>query len=112
MVEGANDLAISDLNKALEINPKYECYNIRGMAYFDKKEFVLAISDFTKAIELSPKEGEYFYYRGWAYAKIHEYDKALDDMYRAQSLGYQGDPKFIETVRTVRELGKELGIQK
>ena len=49
------DLAISDFNKALDINPRdAEAYCNRGIAYREKGQYDQAISDYTKAIELNP----------------------------------------------------------
>ena len=40
------DRAISDYNKAIEINPKYALvYNNRGLAYYGKSEYDRACSD-------------------------------------------------------------------
>ncbi|MCK5486751.1 MAG: tetratricopeptide repeat protein, partial [Desulfobacterales bacterium] len=48
--EGQYDKAISDYNKAIEINPKdAEAYYNRGYAYGEKGEYDKAISDYTKA---------------------------------------------------------------
>ena len=54
--KGQYDQAISDYNKALEINSKYAyAYNNRGMAYRDKGQYDQAISDYNKALEINPK---------------------------------------------------------
>jgi len=45
--------AISDFNKALEINPRYAlAYGNRGVAYFFKKEYEKAWDDVHKAQDL------------------------------------------------------------
>ena len=47
--------AIIDLNKAIEINPRYaEAYNDRGVAKRGLKDYDSAIADFDKAIEINP----------------------------------------------------------
>ena len=53
---GAFDSAISDFNKAIEINPDFaEAYCARGIAYGKEGAHGLAISDYTKAIEINPR---------------------------------------------------------
>src|SRR4030042_768531 len=53
---GQYDNALSDYNKALEINPNYaEAYYNRGTTYGKKGQYDNAISDFNKALEINPK---------------------------------------------------------
>jgi len=54
---------------------------------------------FTTAIELNPRfagayinRGIYYYYKG-------EYDKAWEDVHKAQSLGHQVHPGFLKALR-------------
>jgi len=54
LYKGQYDQAISDCNRAIEINPRnIETLNIRGDAYRFKGQYDKAISDFNKAIEIS-----------------------------------------------------------
>jgi tetratricopeptide (TPR) repeat protein len=51
--KGQYDKAISDFNKAIEINPRYaEAYNNRGGAYHKKAQLDKTCSDFKRACEL------------------------------------------------------------
>ena len=48
--------AISDYNKAIEINPRdAKAYNNRGNAYQRKGQYDQAISDYNKALEINPR---------------------------------------------------------
>ncbi|MBF0512300.1 MAG: tetratricopeptide repeat protein, partial [Candidatus Omnitrophica bacterium] len=58
-----------------------------------------AISDFTKAIDLDPKNGEVYYNRAYAYYKLKNYDLALVDVHRAQKLGFEVDPRFLDALK-------------
>src|SRR4030042_5342299 len=63
--KGQYDQAISDFNKALEINPRYaEAYNNRGLAYDERGQLDQAISDFNKALEINPRYAEAYTNRG------------------------------------------------
>ena len=54
--KGQYDRAISDYNKALEINPRFaEAYNNRGRAYYLKGEYGKSWEDIKKAQDLGYK---------------------------------------------------------
>ncbi len=53
--KGEYGRAISDLSRAIELNPKYsQAYNNRGFAHLNKRAYGLAIRDFGEAIRLDP----------------------------------------------------------
>jgi tetratricopeptide (TPR) repeat protein len=76
-----------------------EFYNNRGKAYYHKGQYDQAISDFTKALEINPRDDRAYYNRGFIYYLKKEYDKSWEDVKKAQILGYQISPKFIEDLR-------------
>ena len=78
--KGQNDDAISDFDKAIELNPKdAEIYFFRGNAYHNKRQFDKAMSDYSKAIEINPRYTNAYYSRGLYYQTIEEYRKAISD---------------------------------
>jgi tetratricopeptide (TPR) repeat protein len=94
---GQYDNAISDLNKALEINPRYdEAYYNRGNAYFSKNQHDRAIADYSNALDINPRYAKAYYDRGVAYYFKGEYEKSWADIRRAQNLAYQIPPQFLE----------------
>ena len=98
--KGDFDQAVSDYNKAIEINPRYAmAYNNRGNTFQTNGQYDKAISDFTKAIEINPGFDGAYNNRGVAYYCKGEYDKAWEDVYKAQSLGYQVHPGFLKALR-------------
>jgi len=85
--------AISDYNKAIELNPKYAlAYNNRGFAYYNLGQHTKAISDLTKAIELNPKFAEAYNNRGVVYRSLGQVTKAIFDYSKAIEL----NPKFAK----------------
>ena len=87
------DEAISNYNKALEINPRYAlAYCDRGAAYAKKGHYDEAISDFTKALEINPKFAGAHHNRGLTYGRKGQYDEAISDFTKALEI----NPKFAE----------------
>jgi len=90
---GQFNQAISEYNKAIELNPKLaEAYNNRGIAYDKLGQHTRAMSDYNKAIELNPKDAMAYNNRGTAYTQLGEYTKALSDFTKA----IEFNPKLAE----------------
>ena len=89
VAKGEYDRAISDFNKALEINPGYiETYNIRGGVYSRKGQNDEAISDYSKAIEIDPEDVRAYNYRAWEYTLKGQYDHAISDLKKALEIWF------------------------
>jgi len=98
--KGDYDQAIYYFSKWIEMDPKKpEAYNWRGIAYNFMRQYDRAISDFTKSIEMDPKIGMFYCNRGRSYYFKKEYDKSWDDIKKAQDLGYQDSPEFLNQLR-------------
>ena len=107
LIKGEHNQAISEFDKALEINPKDSgAYKNRGAAYMNIGQFDQAISDYTKALEINPKDAEAYNIRGRAYYFKGEYEKSWEDLNKAEDLGYRVPPEFFDDLR------KALGRQK
>jgi tetratricopeptide (TPR) repeat protein len=66
------DKAISDLNEAIQLDPKSSsAYVSRACVYLDKKEYDKAISDCTQALRLGPKDAMAYNNRSVRGAKQH-----------------------------------------
>jgi tetratricopeptide (TPR) repeat protein len=74
-------------------------YSKMGLAYLQKKEFEQAISLFNKSLEINPRYAEAYISRGRAYYFKGEYDKFAEDIKRAQDLGHNIPPGFLEDLR-------------
>lgn len=48
---------------------------------------------------IDPNDAEAYNNRGLAYSDKKEYDKAWEDVYKAQSLGYKVHPEFLNALR-------------
>ena len=78
------DLAISDANRALEINPKHpDAYTIRGQAFALKGQLKNAFRDFNKAIDIDPNWAEAYHMRALAWQSVGNLSNALEDAKKA-----------------------------
>ncbi len=100
MGKGQFDQAISDISKALEIDPMNAmAYVNRGVAYVNKGQYDLAISDYNKALEINSGYAVAYFSRGVAHYFKREFESSWKDFQKAQGLGFQIDPKFLENLR-------------
>jgi len=81
---GNHKQAIGDLEKAIEIKPRYaEAYNNRGFSYNALGNYKQAIEDYNKAIEIKPRYAEAYNNRGLAYNALGNYKQAIEDYNKA-----------------------------
>lgn len=100
------DQAISDYNKAIEINPtNIQSYNNQGNAYFKKGLYDQAISDFNKALEINPGFAEAYFNKAVACERVGRIREAVE--------AYKGfiqyaPPQYALYIERVRQRIKEL----
>ena len=58
-----------------------------------------AIADCTKALEINPKDAMAYQYRAMSFSMKKEFDKAWEDVHKAESLNFKFDPKFLDDLR-------------
>lgn len=75
------DDALSELNKALKINPKYSwIFNYRGVIYTIQQYYYRAKSDLDQAIELNKNEPEFYYNRATVNIYQGDFQEAVNDL--------------------------------
>ena len=78
--KGDYDLAISDYDTAIKLNPAFsKPFNNRGVALQKKGEYDRAIKDFDEAIKLQPDYASAFANRAETNQKRHDYQRAARD---------------------------------
>ncbi|MEK6809775.1 MAG: tetratricopeptide repeat protein [Nanoarchaeota archaeon] len=83
--------AISDYNKALQIDPNYAiAYNNRGVAKMHLGDFKGAISDYNKALQIDPGSPAIYNNRGIAKENLGDLIGAISDYNKALQI----DPKY------------------
>ncbi|MHC4277448.1 MAG: tetratricopeptide repeat protein [Planctomycetota bacterium] len=94
------DQAIANYTRALEINPRYaSAYTNRGNTYNVLLQYDNAISDFDNALKINPQSGNAYNGRAISYYFQKKYDKAWRDVHKAQALGADVNPGFIQALR-------------
>ena len=89
--------AISDYNKAIEINPEYEdAYYERGLAKESVKDYEGAISDYTKVIQLNQDAWDAYYGRGISYSQLGKNKAALSDYNKAIEINPEDGDIYLD----------------
>jgi tetratricopeptide (TPR) repeat protein len=70
-------------------------YNNRGWDYGAKGQHDQAITDYTKALEIDPRYDIAYNNRAVAFFTKKAYDRAWEDVRKAQSLGFKVPPGFL-----------------
>ena len=83
---GELDLALRDLDTALDIEPRFEAHHNRGNVHYKKGDYDRAIRDYAKALELDPGNADARVYRGDALKRLAFYDDAIRDYETALAL--------------------------
>lgn len=90
MKTGKHEAAILDYTKLIEISPKDTgAYDSRAFAYMKTGQYEKAVSDYTEIIEFSTNKGEAYYNRASAYRAMGDKAKFLQDLKKAEELGYK-----------------------
>jgi tetratricopeptide (TPR) repeat protein len=81
-VDSASDAAFAD-----RITPS-KIFELRGMLLMEINSHLLAIDDFSKTILIDPHKPAAYAHRGACYKSTGNYERAIEDLARAQDLGY------------------------
>ena len=94
--KGDEDLAISDLDAVLWLNPDHAgAHLLRGILLGNRKQWDRMITDMNELIRLRPDDSEAYYRRGMAYGELDLLDQALVDLCEAIRL----DPEHADAYR-------------
>jgi tetratricopeptide (TPR) repeat protein len=79
--------ALSDCDKALELNPKLiDAYFRRGLTYTELGDLGLALENYNQTLDLDPEHVQAYIQRSWIYFRKEDYKRAKRDCQSAISL--------------------------
>jgi len=90
------DLAISDFNKCIQLNPENEnAYFYLGLCYQELKKYPEAIREFTKCVTISPNVDALFM-RALAKSELNDKQGAISDYKKIIGLKDSTTPQFFK----------------
>lgn len=91
--------AIEDVNTYLQYKPDdADLINLRSMCYNRLNRDREALEDLNRAIQLIPSQGIFWQNRSFLLNKMGDRQGALRDIQKAQSLGVQVNPAYLQTL--------------
>lgn len=98
---GQFDQSISDYDRAIELY-SYDTlsYLNRGISKFNAKKYSDAISDFNTFIGMKPDNAQAYYNLSISYKNLGNFSEALKTAFKAQQLGQQVSPEYINELQT------------
>jgi tetratricopeptide (TPR) repeat protein len=91
------DSAIADFDQIIKHNVHHtEAYTLRGLAYYNKVEYVKARNDLTSALKIDDTDIVALYTRGMVYIKMNKLSEAFADLQKADSLGHPLAKKALQ----------------
>ena len=103
------DRALSDLNRALTLDPKItEAWLLRGAAWFVKGDYSRAIVDFEEALKLNPRLANAYECRGVARLMQGKLAEAEADFTRCRSLGGTLTPEAERLMEEKKQQSKKM----
>lgn len=86
------ELALADINKAIQLNKKSDYYLARGIIYKNLEDFENSLNDFNRAIEINPQNGIAFINRGYLKREqLNDKKGAEKDIKMAEKLGIESN---------------------
>lgn len=101
---GEYDLAITDFDKNVELNPNYNSYSNRGKTHQNMQNYEAAIADFSVAIEFAPYLFLPYNDRAFAYTKLGNYESAIGDFNKVIELS-PSSPWYMNRGIAYRNMG-------
>jgi Flp pilus assembly protein TadD len=94
---------IDDYTRYLQLKPNdTDIMNTVGLCYLNLGNTEKAIEEFHKAISINPKQGAYYMNRSLAFIRNRDKTNALNDALKAQQLGFQVNPAYIEQLKMTK----------
>lgn len=100
--EGRIAEGLADINMALAIDPSFAiAYDLRGVVHLNQGNFDQAIADYSRAIALGPTHMLYYRDRAEAYFYKKDYANSWKDLKRAEELGFNLRPAWVQELTAI-----------
>jgi len=93
-----NVMPVTEHEEAKKSKESWFYYNL-GSVYLQRREFEQAILFLSKSLEINPGYAEAYVSRGRSYYFRGEYDKAWEDVEKAQDFGHTIPAEFLDDLR-------------
>jgi tetratricopeptide (TPR) repeat protein len=104
---GRVDLALRDLDRAIELNPDYlNAWFNRGELKYKQGDFAAAAADYTSALKLNPKDSATLNGRGHALYRLERFGEALRDYGEAIKIDPDNPAALINRADVYSDIGQ------
>lgn len=104
---GRVDLALRDLDRAIELNPDYpNAWFNRGELKYKQGDFAAAAADYTNALKLNPKDSATLNGRGHALYRLERFGEALRDYGEAIKIDPDSPAALINRADVYSDIGQ------
>lgn len=95
------------------LNPDYlQTYNLRGVVYFNLKDYPKAIADFSRFLEQDTTNHEVYYNRGMSYQRLGKDIPALADLVRSGEFKEINMKSLLEEINQLIQKGDTVGLKR
>jgi serine/threonine protein kinase len=98
--------ALSDLNRAIELQPTAESYSERGQVRDKLKNKQGALADFGESLKLNPNASDVYYYKASVEDDLGNLPQSLADLNKSLSIQTDNTLSLIARGRLYQKLGK------
>lgn len=70
-------------------------YILKGLSFYENKDFLSALSEYNKAVEIQPDFAEAYYHRGRAYTELNDYPSAIREYTKTIELNPNHEKAYI-----------------
>jgi tetratricopeptide (TPR) repeat protein len=104
---GKPEESMAHYREALRLKPDYSAAHVNlANSLISLGRHAEAIAHMNEALRANPQGGQLYNNRAVSYFFQGDYERAWDDVRRAQKLGYQPNPQFLQQLRLKRESGQ------
>jgi tetratricopeptide (TPR) repeat protein len=100
------DLAMADLDHAMEMNPRPYLHYMRGLVMCQRGEYAKSLADFDAAIAGQPENTQFYRGRSLALSAVHNGRAALDDAEKHIAMMPQRAEGYYARAKALMELGR------